>query len=96
MAIPLTTFIVQNDAELAPKFRLDGLKFELYQKQETLKRLNRELVVVSQDTVDHEGVKRANNLKQKLEILREKYDNVEGYQETLRYIMDRDLKSLLK
>lgn len=58
--------------------------------------LQKEFVKVSDDGVDRPGLKKIRKIHQKLELVKTKYEEVLAFQETLRYMLDRDLKSVMK
>ncbi|CAI2359355.1 unnamed protein product [Moneuplotes crassus] len=84
----------EQDGELPPKLRRDAIKFDLLHKQQKLERLNRELVKITTDHTDYEGLKKIEHTNLKLDYLSAKYDEVQCFKETLRYMLERDLQIL--
>ena len=87
---------MERDARLPPNYRSDALKHSLKKKEDKLKKLNKELVKISIDHTDKEGLKKVKMLNSKLEFLTEKYEGALVFQETLKYMLDRDLRSFIK
>ena len=87
---------MKEDSELPPRFRSDAIKHEVLMKQQKLEKLKKELVKVSEDNTDKIGLKKAKNIKLKLDYLRNKFEEVLNFQETLRFMLGRDLKNLNK
>lgn len=90
---------LQNDEKLPPKFRSDAVKFQLDQKKLRIQALNNELDKImkansGEESVSKQGSKKIRNIQQKLEFVASKYDEVQNFQETLKYMLDRDLKTL--
>jgi hypothetical protein len=92
---------LQNDEKLPPKFRSDAVKFQLEQKKIRLEALKEEHEKMMKATSNEEetntkGTKKVRNIQQKLDFVASKYGEVQNFQETLKYMLDRDLKSLNK
>lgn len=50
----------------------------------------------NEEETNTKGTKKVRNIQQKLDFVASKYGEVQNFQETLKYMLDRDLKSLNK
>lgn len=82
--------IFNEDKKVSNKYRYDLLK-----KQEYLEDLERELVIIMDKQVDEAGLQRIQTLNAKLQFVSEKHNEALMFQETLKYMLDRDNRIII-
>ena len=70
-------------------------KFVQIRKKKLLEDLKCELEVVKTKSIDKDGIRQSKQLNKKLDFVDEKYGEAMVFQETLKYMLNRDLKGIL-